>query len=262
MSLYIDDGLDFDEEGANEFIQQSLIIAGALGVLWVHSGTGSDSNPGTEARPYATLAAAISAASADFVIMVKKGHAETLSSAVTVNKRLRIFGLGEGTSKPTFTVAAAIDGFNVTAAEVWISNFRFPIGTTADNSSRINVGAAGVRITDCDFICGSRDVSSITIEAAGTYLTIKDCTFTMSVAGADHAIIVESASVVGLWIEDCVFNGTSSLNWDVAAIYSNFAHRFLYKNIQLNEGAGINHANSALGILSGIVEGDGSVISV
>jgi hypothetical protein len=211
--------------------------------------------------PFATLAAAISAASNDYVIVVKEGHAETLSSAITVNKRLRIFGLGEGTSRPNFTVAAAIDGFTLTAAGIWLSNFHFPVGTTTGNNSRINVGAAGCRITDMNFACGAQDQNTITIEAAGTYLTVKDCTMTVSADGPDHGIIVESASVVGLWVEDCVFNA-GSYNWDIAAIYSNFAHQFLYKDVQLNDGAAITHGSTATGMLSGIIEGDGSVIQV
>lgn len=262
MAVIIENGLAATSEGADSFITKDIIATGA--VIWVDSVNGSDSNNGLEGSPLATLAAAITAATANNgdIIVLKSGHTETLTSAITVNKAgVKIYGIGNGSSAPKFTVnASSIDGLNITANNVEINNLYFPVGTTASNSSRVNVDAANVRIKGCTFMCGQYDLSSVTLTANALYPSIESCTFTVSADGPDHGIIVENSAVVGMYVYNTTFNG-GTYNWDLAGIYSAFAHlNFIYDTITLTGEAAIVHTSTAKGILSNVIAGDGSQV--
>ncbi len=88
----------------------------------------SDGNPGTFDKPFSTLAGAMSAAVADRgdVIMVKPGHAETVSAAgwMSFNKSgVAVIGLGVGSKRPTLTWSLAASTILVAANNVSIQNF-------------------------------------------------------------------------------------------------------------------------------------------
>lgn len=264
MAVFIEDGLATSSEGADTFITKDILSTGAI--HWVDSATGSDSNSGSEQSPLATLAQAVTNATASNgdIIVVKSGHTETLTSGITVNKAgLKIFGIGSGSSAPKFTVAAAIDGISVTANDVELNNLYFPVGTTANNTARVNVDARRVRIKGCTFLCGQYDVSSVTITANGIDCEINSCTFTISADGPDHGVIVENAAAHGLFIYNSTFNG-GSYNWDVAAIYSNVAHlNWLYDTVTLTGDAGVQHANTSnKGVFSNMISSTGSQVQV
>ena len=75
-------------------------------VFWVHSGTGSDGNPGTFSKPFATLSYAVGrcTASQGDMIFAKPGHAETVTSTIVVNVAgVSIIGIGNGTNRPNLT---------------------------------------------------------------------------------------------------------------------------------------------------------------
>src|SRR5260221_337049 len=90
-------------------------------VYWVYTGAvlgvrgtvaGSDGNNGDFFRPFATLQKASDSCLANNgdVIMVKPGHAETISTAaiLALNKAgVAIIGLGAGSLRPTLTFTAA-----------------------------------------------------------------------------------------------------------------------------------------------------------
>lgn len=258
-SRFLENGL---ASTGDTVLDGEIITTGAT--LWVDSVNGNDSNAGTKESPLATLAAAITAATASNgdIIVIKSGHTETLTSAITVSKAgLKIYGLGSGSSAPNFVCNAAIDCFDVTGAAVELNNLYFPVGTTAGNNSRINIGATGVRIKGCTFACGQYDQNTITIPAAGTYARIESCAFSVSADGPDAAILVESASAVGLYVASCTFDG-STYNWDNGAIYSAAAHlNFYYLNNTLSNNALIVHTSStAKGILYGTVTDEASEV--
>lgn len=226
-------------------LANELIITGST--FWVDSVNGNDANSGTKELPLATLAAAHTAATDanGDIIILKSGHSETLTSSITISKAgIKIYGLGSGEDAPNFIANAAIDVFNVTGANVELNNLYFPVGTTTGNNSRVNIDATGVRIKDCTFRCGLYDQNSITITANGTNARIEDCTFSVSADGPDSGILIESASVVGLVVEGCSFDG-STYNWDNAGLYSNQAHtNFYYSGIILANAARIHHASA------------------
>jgi hypothetical protein len=108
-------------------------------VFWLYNGTassagvrgGSDGNKGTFNDPFSTLAGAVTACTAarGDIIIVKPGHAETISSssALTMSKSgVAVIGLGAGTSRPKFTLDTATTAtINVTAANVSFQNCQF-----------------------------------------------------------------------------------------------------------------------------------------
>lgn len=90
-------------------------------VLWVDSNGSTNDNSGRFERPFATIDAAINAATASrgTLIMVMPGHAETLvaSGAITHDVAgISIVGLGTGNNRPVLTFTPAV---NTTANVVW-----------------------------------------------------------------------------------------------------------------------------------------------
>lgn len=147
-------------------------------IFWVYNGTalltgqkaGSDGNKGTFDAPFSTIDYAIGqcAANRGDIIIVKAGHAETLSaiSSITCDVAgVAIVGLGTGTDRPELTFDT------LTGASIVIS---------AANVSFQNIVGIGnkdaltqpfdVQATDCYLDIEWRDTSS-TIEAARAILT-------------------------------------------------------------------------------------------
>lgn len=246
---------------ADEFIERYLIANGVA--QWVDSVNGNNSNSGSESEPVATIAQAITncATLNGDIIVVKAGHSEVLTSAITLSKSgIKIFGIGEGANAPKITVNGAIDAFDVTGNFCEINNIYF-LASTAAATARINLAGTGNVVRNCTFLCGADDASSITITSAGTYCRIENCIFTVTANGPDHGVKVESASAVGLTISNCTFNGGTH-NWDLGGIYSAFAHTFHYQAITLTGDAGIAHTASAKGWMSDLIAGEGSQVSL
>ncbi len=261
MSLFIEDGLSNQASGADDFITENLISTGS--VYWVDSQTGNDSNFGTESQPFATISHAVIEAVANFgdIIVIKSGHTEVLTSPIVVNKAgLKIYGIGNGSAAPNFTVNAAIDAIHVTANDVEINNLYFPVGTTIANNSRVNVDAAHVRLKGLTFMAGAFDPSSILLSANALYARIESCSVTVTAAGPNYGVLIQSAAVVGLFIKNCAFNG-GTLNFSLAGIYSAFAHlNFYYQSVTLTGFAPIIHTANAKGSLSNIIAAQGSTV--
>jgi hypothetical protein len=262
MALIIESGFASSTEGADEFITDDVVVTGA--VHWVDSVTGSDSNAGTEGKPLATLAQAITNATANNgdIIIVKSGHTETLASSISINKAgLKIFGIGNGSAAPNFTCAFAGDALNITGAGVEVNNLYFPAGTVATNTARINVDAANVRIKGCTFKCGAFDQDTITLTANALYAKLESNAMTVTAAGPRYGVSIESAAAVALFMKDCAYDGGTA-NWSVAAVYSNVAHlNWHYERITLTDQASIQHANSGnKGWFSAPIADDGSTV--
>jgi hypothetical protein len=87
---------------------------------------GSDNNRGTFYRPFASLSGALlqCAPGAGDIIMVKPGHAETISSATALNCNISdvaVIGMGSGTNRPLFT----LDTANTSTITISANNFSF-----------------------------------------------------------------------------------------------------------------------------------------
>lgn len=219
-------------DGVSSFGVPILGSAGGLpstGNFWFvdsgHANRGDTAAHGSRAdRPFATLGYAITRATADNgdTILVMPGHAQTLTAAVAVNVAgLKIIGLGEGDSRPQFTVNFAGDGLNVTAANQLIANLYFNEMTDASATAMINIAAARVRVQSCHFDLGANDLECITITAAGDNAVLEDNQFLVTADGPDEAISIEGAAD-NLIIRRNLFNGGSTTNeWDAAAVNFN-----------------------------------------
>lgn len=128
--------------------------------------TGVDSGDGTFVSPFATIDYAVSrcTASRGDIIVVKPGHAETISSASILAidvAGVAIIGLGMGSLRPTLTFTTATTAnIPVTAANCAIKNFLF-VANFANIASFMT--ATGTS-TPTDFSvenCEFRDTSSI-----------------------------------------------------------------------------------------------------
>ena len=143
-------------------------------VFWVYNGTalqpgqrgGSDGNRGTYDSPFSTIAGALAQCTAGRgdIIMVKPGHAETISSASVLSLNVAdvaIIGLGAGSKRPTLTFSTAnTANIPVTAANISISNFLF----VANFLAVASVFTATGTTTPTDFTvdnCEFRDTSSV-----------------------------------------------------------------------------------------------------
>lgn len=164
-------------------------------VFWVSNSTmiqpgcvaGSDNNPGTFQRPFATLARAFTAClqgNGD-IIIVKPGHLENIPDAATLIVNcagVAVIGLGAGLLRPTF---------------------RFTTATTAN----IQVRAASCSFQNCLFIANFADVASmftaqrasVTASIAGTVMTVTAVGAGTLYPGADlnaatvtHGTIIQS----------------------------------------------------------------------
>lgn len=265
MSSFFENGVTSSSSGSDSFLQKPVIVTGST--WWVNSATGSDSNSGTEALPFATLAHALSSATADNgdLIIVASGHSETLTSAITITKSVRIYGLGSGASAPNFTVNAAVNGFTIgtTPNGVELNNLYFPAGTTTPNTGRINIAtnAGLVRITNCTFLCGANDTDTLVI-GAQCYPIIESCSFSVTASGPASGIKITTASLLASEIRSCSFDG-GSYPWTNGAIYSTVAHtNFVYDSLTLTNKAKIIHTAAAKGYVSNLSVANDCRVSV
>jgi len=133
-------------------------------VFWVNGSSvvtkggvgGSNSNPGTYQKPFATIDYAIGrcTASRGDVIVVMPGHSETVATDGGIAcdvAGIAIIGLGTGSLRPKVvldTLAAA--AVTVSAANVTIQNIVFE-ASFADVTNAIDVTAANFSLINCEF---------------------------------------------------------------------------------------------------------------
>ena len=148
-------------------------------MLWVDS-NGSASGDGTFTRPYTSVDAAINKASANDIIVVKAGHAETLTTANTVTQDVAgvaVVGLGQGSKRPTFTFtpsAVGTNGWAISAAGCSVENIIGKPGLDAITNP-FNVSGASAYL-DIDWEDASAAIEAETViltTAAADQITIK-----------------------------------------------------------------------------------------
>lgn len=191
---------------------------------------GSDGNPGTYQRPLSTILVAIGkcAANAGDIIMVKPGHAETISTAaiLTMNVAgIAIVGLGSGSNRPTLTFTAAAANIPITAQNMSIQNFLFVANFLDVASAFTATGTAtpkDLSIENCEF----RDTSAIlnfialvtgnaTANSMDGLRFVKNEVASLGTTAATTAIKLASATN-RLYIDDNI--GVSAVLNDTAAI--------------------------------------------
>ena len=120
-------------------------------VFWMDSVNGSDGNRGTFARPFASLAGALTIMASpgpviwNDVLMVKPGHKETITGSATLSLNasgVQIIGLGMGSSRPTINFSTANTAtLNITASNLTMQNFLFT-GNFLSVGSAVTMGGA------------------------------------------------------------------------------------------------------------------------
>jgi hypothetical protein len=196
-------------------------------VFWVDSGAGGNGNPGTFARPFATIDYAVGrcTASNGDIIFVKPGHTETVSAAGGLDldvAGIAVIGLGSGSLRPTvnFTTAVGAD-MDIDAANITVANILFTGGFDA------LTGPIDINASDCTLVnIETRDVTGqatdfIVTDANASRLLISGWTHSgAAAAGADTAIslvggddwTIEDFDIYGNFAVAAIENVTTAAN--------------------------------------------------
>lgn len=134
-------------------------------VFWLSNATtlttgqrgGSDGNKGTYDSPFGTLVGAFAACTADRgdIIVVKPGHAETVSSATAMalsKAGVAVIGLGLGSKRPTFTLDTA-------------------------NTATIAISADNISFQNCVFIANFLSIAACFTLTTAKHFTVEGCGF-------------------------------------------------------------------------------------
>lgn len=174
--------------------------------FYVHATRGSDGGGaahGTIDSPFASLEYAISndivRADRGDVIIAMPGHAETLSSELTMDiAGVAMIGLGFGRNYPVLTPSFASDSIAIDGARCLLSGFNFAVPGVDGQNAIINVGAAAdCAITNC-IMQGSTTAinvdSFITVEAGAHRLLLQDLELYNSTVEVPIGISLEGIS--------------------------------------------------------------------
>jgi len=195
-----------------------MLVGGTVYFVDSGSARANDNDVGTHPTntPLATLDAAIgkcTASNGDFIVLMP-GHAETLTSAVAVDVAgVTIIGIGNGDNMPSFTVNAAINGFNITADDVKIANIRMTTGSSVTAAGRwMRIAASDVEISKCRFEL-PYDMYHGIVTISGDNINIHDCLFENEVttsANAHPQTCILNTLASNVLVKDCRFIDTAS----------------------------------------------------
>lgn len=182
-------------------------------VTYVNSATGNNGNVGDDPIfPKATIAGAQTASTASVgdVVAIAPGHSETLTAVLTLSKAgVSYVGLGAGLARPTLTINGAIDGVDITGANVSFSNVQFPAPGTDDQTADINVTGAGVSIFNTyhigsttsknktDIITVATGGNDLIVDGVNAYNTVVDCVSFLSLEAAVARPIIRNCNIQG-----------------------------------------------------------------
>jgi len=221
---------------------------------------GQDGNVGTFHRPFATIDYAVGQCTANRgdIIMVKPGHAETVSAAAGLAldvAGIAVIGLGTGSLIPTVTLdTIATADVDVDAADILIHNINFVAGF-ADVATAIDVNAQNCTISNCRFTQSAVDLNFLVcIETALTTLssglTVEYCyalaydaanTHFINVPGTPSGDVYRNNTLIGDW-------GTMAIGGAGVATYITIVDNIIY-NAASTVDACINLAATATGIV-------------
>lgn len=212
----------------------------------------SDANKGTFNSPFSTLSGAMTAISADSgasrgdVLLVKPGHAETISSSTALTLSVAgvaIIGLGYGSLRPKWTIDTA-------------------------NTATINVSAANISFTNCQFVGNFLSIAACFTLTTAKFFTLQNCTFADTSAVLNFLNIVKSTgaanTVDGLTALDCAWNGlgTTSVNSFILSANDIDGGNWQRNNIKLARTAtAAILATISAGVLTNLIAADNVLVS-
>ena len=259
--------------GVGATLGDSLVVNSPLefnGNIWyVDSATGADAaSPKGRNRnaPLATLDQAVTNSAAGDMIVLMDGHAETITSAVAVNKSLTIVGAGQSSGKPTVKLTnnqAAGAVLTCTGSDVQVRNIWFPTNTQACSARRVTTsGGNYFRMIGCYFEFGANDDAS-GLGLAGTTVEIRNTTFvvtaTDNTAQPDTAVDL-SGTVSAIIMEGVVFDGGEAGFSDYFAmdLSDSAVTSFYLENLSLLNGADIKVLAASEGYVNVGTSGGGA----
>jgi hypothetical protein len=191
-------------------------------VFWVNGSSvlaeggiaGSNGNPGTYQKPFATIDYAVGrcTASRGDIIMVMPGHVETVSAAAGLAldvAGVAVIGLGQGALRAKVNLTATASTVAISAASVSLYNILFTGGIDAVVSA-IVVSAADVTLKNCEIrdVTGQIELGILTTAAANRLLVEGLVYSGDSAAGGVSAIALVGGD--SITIRDFKLNGNFS----------------------------------------------------
>lgn len=209
--------------GANDLstLQRLYFFPEIVGnVYYVSSTLGSSTGPGfAPANAYATIDQAVGACTANNgdVIIVLPGHADSVTAAGGLDidvAGITIWGLGEGSLKPTVTLSTATTAdVDVDAANIKIKGIKFVSGID-DLAVMLDVNEGGITFEDCEFVgpATTECINFVNLATTKDDFIFRRCRWLQN---ADPANTDGAAATGGIYlvdtenvlIEDCVFDG-------------------------------------------------------
>lgn len=162
-------------------------VGNAAAAKFAEHKSASNGNQGTFNDPFSTLDYAIGrcTASRNDIIMIKPGHAETISTATAMAwdvAGVAIIGLGVGSLRPTFTLDTA-------------------------NTATITVSVANVSVQNCIFIANFLDIATCFTVTTAKDFSVELCEFRDTSAVLNFINIVDTNASAndadGLYIANC-----------------------------------------------------------
>lgn len=192
-----------------------LLMTGKIWYVYNTTGVDGASPLGLErSAPLATLAQAHTNAADGDLIVCLSGHAETLSSVLTVSKRVCIVGEGTASGIPTVTLTlggAANNIFTLTGVRVQLRNLKFKPRTAAATGSYISTATANHYIKGCYFeMDENSDGPGVLLASGANLLHFENCTWISTettLAQKPDSAFRNSAALTGLRMFGCVFDG-------------------------------------------------------
>jgi len=225
-------------------------------VYWVDSAANSTNATGSFNRPLLTIQAGVDkcTASNGDLVLVKPGHAETITSQIDFDKAgVTVRGLGKGNLRPTLTPNGAIDCIDVSAANMSLENVIFASPGTDAQTADVNVDAAGFTLLNTKHVGSETDnnkVSYVTVTANGDDCLLKGMRANTSVVAMVIGIDVAAATRVE--IDDCTITGNASVGYTSGTVADSgtasdlVIHHSTLANIGA-AGEGITLGNNSIG---------------
>jgi hypothetical protein len=202
----------------------SLVTSGVLftsgDIYYVSSVLGDDANSGkSDKDPKATFSSAYAASSAGDMMVLMTNHAETLTAAITISKRLTIVGCGQLSGLPTVKFTnnqAAGQLFTITTTGVEFRSIWFEEDAQANSAVKISTNQARTYFEDCYFqIDGNSNAACVQVNTGASDSCFRNCTFVSTSLAQDDptnndppTTAVEITAVMnGMRLQGCVFDG-------------------------------------------------------
>lgn len=200
-------------------------------VYYVDSVNGDDSDSGlSRLQPKASLSSAQTAASDDDIIVLLDGHAETLTGALTISKRLTVVAEGQSSGKPTVKLTNNQAGgslLTISATDVQFHNIWFEEESQGNSAVRITTNQARTTFKGCYFEADDNNNAAVLqVNTGASDLVIDGCTFISTEATSTNSpptIAVELAAAMSqVLIKDTVFSG-GTMGWSDFALKASAA---------------------------------------